>query len=71
MNSLSFRQVAVVALAGIVVLGGAIAATKADARSVKHGKHAKITAFADPPAQPRTPTMRYFGGPKSPMWPAP
>jgi hypothetical protein len=78
MNTLSLRQVVVLALAGTMVLGGTSAATKADAKSARGGKRAKINALADPPAQPRadppaqprTPTMRYFGGPKSPMWPA-
>jgi hypothetical protein len=69
MNTLSLRQFVVLALAGTTVLGATIAATKADARSAKGGKRAKITALADPPAQPRHPAMRYFGGPKSPMWP--
>jgi hypothetical protein len=70
MKTLSLRQVVVLALAGTMVLGGTSAATKADAKSARGGKRAKINALADPPAQPRTPTMRYFGGPKSPMWPA-
>ena len=59
---------AVVPIVAVLGLAGTIGLTSANARTIKVAKHPK-TRLADRPAQPPTPTMRYYGGPKSPMWP--
>jgi hypothetical protein len=70
MNTLFSRHVATIAVVSIAILGGAVASSSADARTVKATKHAKVSAVATPPQEQRSHTMRYYGGPKSPMWPA-
>lgn len=63
------KHIATIA-ATIAILGGAVGTSSADARTAKAAKHPKISAMAAPPPEPRSHTMRYYGGPKSPMWPA-
>jgi hypothetical protein len=69
MNILFPKHIARIA-ATIVMLGGAVGSSSADARAAKPTKRARISAMAAPAVEPRSHAMRYYGGPKSPMWPA-
>jgi hypothetical protein len=70
MNTLFSKHVATIAVVSVAILAGAVGSSSADARTAKATKHAKISAMAAPPQEQRSHTMRYYGGPKSPMWPA-
>jgi hypothetical protein len=70
MNTLFPRHVASIAVVSIAIFGVAAGSSSVDARTAKAAKHAKISAMAAPPQKQRSHPMRYYGGPKSPMWPA-